>query len=123
MGTDIGLLITADQWKQKAGGKERGGCRKADCEKIKFPRLIYRSTCREVKVKANPAVRGARIKVFEIWIHGLSGSQYQGLSIISVDRRSIPLPFYSPHLQGDFSGSAFMGSSPHAPNDMVGAML
>lgn len=60
-------------------------------------------------MKANPAVRGARIKVFEIWIHGLSGSQYQGLSIISVDRRSIPLAFLSLHLQGEFFWQSFPG--------------
>lgn len=70
--------------------------------RIKFPWLICWSSCREVKVKANPAVRGARIKVFEIWIQGLSGSQYQGLSIVSVDRRINTLAFLSLRLQGDF---------------------
>lgn len=52
----------------------------------KFLLLSCRNSCQEVKVKANPAVRGPRIKVFEIWIRQLSNSQYQGLSIISVDR-------------------------------------
>lgn len=91
--------------------------------RIKFPWLICRSSCREVKVKANPAVRGARIKVFKIWIQGLSDSQYQGLSIISVDRR-INTPCLSfPPSSRRFFGSAFMGSSPHAPNDTVGAIV
>lgn len=96
-----GLLITAEQQKRSTGEKGgRGG--KQIVRRIKFPWLICRSSCREVKVKANPAVRGARIKVFEIWIQGLSSFQYQGLSIISVDRRSIPLAFLFLHLQGDF---------------------
>ena len=74
-------------------------------------------------MKANPAVRGARIKVFEIWIQGLSDSQYQGLSIISVDRQ-INTPCLSfPPSSRRFFGSAFMGSSTHAPNDMVGAIV
>lgn len=84
----------------KPGGEGCGGVQTV--RRIKFPWLICRSSCREVKVKANPAVRGARIKVFEIWIQGLSGFQYQGLSIISVDRRSIPLAFLFFYLQGDF---------------------
>lgn len=73
--------------KREAQERKMGGGGKQIVRRIKFPWLICRSSCREVKVKANPAVRGARIKVFEIWIQGLSRSQYQGLSIISVDRR------------------------------------
>lgn len=74
-------------------------------------------------MKANPAVRGARIKVFEIWIQGLSSSQYEGLSIISVDRR-INTPCLSfPRSSRRFFGSAFMGSSSYAPNDTVGAII
>lgn len=102
---------------------ERGGGVKQIVRRIKFPWQICRSSCREVKVKANPAVRGARIKVFEIWIQGLSGSQYQGLSIISVDRRINTPSLSFPRSSRRFFGSAFMGSSPHAPNDTVGAIV
>lgn len=84
----------------------------------KFLLLSCRNSCQEVKVKANPAVRGPRIKVFEIWIRQLSNSQYQGLSIISVDRLiNTSTRTFSPLLRRFFFGRAFMVSSPHALND------
>lgn len=66
MGTQ-GSLVNR---RRPAKTKHRRGRARRIVRRIKFPRLICRSSCGEVKVKANPAVRGARIKVFEIWIQG-----------------------------------------------------
>lgn len=125
MGTQAALVIITDQQKRSTGNGRGGGGGggKELVRRIKFPWLICRSSCREVKVKANPAVRGARIKVFKIWIQRLSGSQYWGLSIISMDRRINTPCFSSPPSSRRFFGSAFMRSSLFAPNDTVGAII
>ncbi|CAJ1074245.1 Hypothetical predicted protein [Xyrichtys novacula] len=122
MGTRGGPAYNRGPLKMKHR-RRRGGGGERLVRRIKFPWLICCSSCREVKVKANPAVRGARIKVFEIWIQGLSGSQYQGLSIVSVDRRINTPRLSFPSSSRRFLAELSWGPLLLPPNDMVGAAI